>query len=1054
MNEEGDALVGRKPRWRLVLLGVLLLLVAAAVLIWSQRRQIASDYIAKELARRGVQASYDVKRIGFRTQRLENVVIGDPKRPDATVRWMEVELSLGIRRPRVSLITARGVRLFGRVVNGRVSLGQIDKLLPPPTGKPFRLPNQRVDVADAAIRLDTPAGVVGIGLEGVGNLAFSFEGKVAAVSRGLRLGPNCRLDAPAFFAQVTTADEQPAFRGPLRARSVDCAGVALAQPVLTVNTTLRPGFDGGEGRADLQVARLSSGPQSFRSLGGRLTFDGDAERVRGTLDLTAAGAELGDYSAGRVRLGGRYMVAPTAGNVSLLANLSAAGVTSRGSLEAVAGALASAGGTPLEPIADAVAAAVRRVGQAFDANAALRFVEGPGYRALRLDRLRAVSRSGAAIEFGGRKGLTYYWPLGAPRVDTDFALSGGGFPSTRLSLSQPRPGAAIRGLASVAPMAADGARLQLTQIRFTAAPNGSTRIDTNALLSGPFSNGRIDGLLLPVSGSFGGGGFAFGQGCTPVSFRSLRASGLMLGATRIPLCPTGRALIWKGSGGALQGGASIRQPRLAGRLGQSPITFASSLVRFSLAERGFTSSDVAVRLGSPGYVNRLDLDSLSGRFGVRGVAGNFAGGDAKINNVPLLLSNARGTWSLLGGDVAVNGAMTVSDEAELPRFYPLATNDFALTLKDNRIAATGWLHDPETGTRVSLANIRHDLTSGRGNAVLDVPGIRFDPNYQPEQLTRLTTGVVALVNGSVQGKGEISWGPEGSKSSGTFSTKDLDLAAAFGPVEGLSTTLHFTDLLGLETAPGQIANIEVIRTGIDVFDGLVRYQLLPGLRVRVEGGTWPFAGGELSLEDTILDFSKPTTKRLVFRVRGLDAARFIQQMEFSNITATGTFDGQVPMEFDERGGRIIGGRLIARQEGGTLSYIGELTDKELGAYGKLAFDALKSLRYNKLTINLDGALDGEFIAGIELDGIAREAAISSVGSGSGISGMVARRALGQLAKIPFEFNITIRGPFRALIATARSFEDPSNLIQSVLPPELKEKPATTIVQPQESESVR
>ena len=195
-------------------------------------------------------------------------------------------------------------------------------------------------------------------------------------------------------------------------------------------------------------------------------------------------------------------------------------------------------------------------------------------------------------------------------------------------------------------------------------------------------------------------------------------------------------------------------------------------------------------------------------------------------------------------------------------------------------------------------------------------------------------------------------------------------------------------------------------------------------------------------------------KRLVFRVRGLDAARFVQQMEFSNITATGTFDGTIPMEFDERGGRIVGGRLIARAEGGTLSYIGVLSEAQLGAYGKLAFDALKSLRYNKLTIDLTGDLAGEFVAGIELDGIARDPALTAVGTGGGISGMVARRALGQLAKIPFEFNINIRGPFRALIATARSFEDPSLLIQSVLPPELTEKPATPTVQPQESENVR
>jgi hypothetical protein len=453
-------------------------------------------------------------------------------------------------------------------------------------------------------------------------------------------------------------------------------------------------------------------------------------------------------------------------------------------------------------------------------------------------------------------------------------------------------------------------------------------------------------------------------------------------------------------------------------------------------------------------VSRLDLASLSGRLDGRGIAGAFGGAEGRLGNVPLLISEGRGGWSLRGGELGVEGALSVADTNELPRFYPLATNDFRLTLKDNRIAATGWLIDPEKNVRVTEATIRHDLATGRGNALLDIPGVRFGENYQPTELTRLTTGVVALVKGVLKGQGQIAWGPEGTRSSGTFSTEKMNLAAAFGPVEGLSTTIRFDDLLGLTTVPGQTANVDVIRTGIDVFDGKIRYQLLPGLRVRVESGTWPFAGGELRLDETILDFSKPTIKRLVFQVKGLDAASFIQQMEFSNINATGTFDGIIPMEFDERGGRIIGGHLIARPEGGTLSYIGELTDKQLGAYGKLAFDALKSLRYSKLTIDLGGDLAGEFLAGIQLDGVARDPVLTTAEPGGGVSGMVVRRALGQLAKIPFEFNISIRGPFRALIATARSFEDPSNLIQSVLPPELKEKPSTTNVQPKESETVR
>src|SRR3546814_2712936 len=88
--------------------------------------------------------------------------------------------------------------------------------------------------------------------------------------------------------------------------------------------------------------------------------------------------------------------------------------------------------------------------------------------------------------------------------------------------------------------------------------------------------------------------------------------------------------------------------------------------------------------------------------------------------------------------------MTVAVEQDPARFYPLVTNDFHLTLIDSVIEATGWLIDPQTGTRVTQADITHSLDSGAGNAVLDVPGITFGPDYQPDELTRLTPGVVAL----------------------------------------------------------------------------------------------------------------------------------------------------------------------------------------------------------------------------------------------------------------------------------------------------------------------
>jgi hypothetical protein len=1052
VDEEAGMKARRRPVKRLTALALLVVILLALLVAWSQRRPIAADFIDRELARRDVRATYEVKRIGFRTQRLENLVIGDPRDPDLTARWVEVQLSWGLRRPKVTLITARGVRLNARLgKDGKIGFGEIDRLLPPPTGLPFRFPDQNVDIADATVRFDTPAGRVGLALEGKGNLANGFRGRMAAAARRLRLG-SCGLEGVKGRWAVGISDLKPSFRGPARAARLACGErLAVAGIGLDLDIGLAPGLDSWKGTTALRAARLHAGSTLLTGLGGRLALDGNARMTRGAVDLASGAARIGDLTAARTSIEGRYGLSLANGGFTLLGSARARGASARPAVAGAVAALGSAGGTPLEPVGDALAAALARAAGGFDADAELRLVNGRGYGGVRFERLGAIARSGARIALGGGQGLTYYWPSGLTRLDGDLDVSGGGFPAMRLSLDQPRPGAPVRGTGRIQPMRVGNSRLALGEIRFTAASGGETRVSTVATIDGPLDNGWVRGLVLPIAGRIDGrGGFAFGTSCAPVRFEALQFGSLRLGRTALPLCPTGRALVWKTPGGRVAGGAELRSPRFAGTLGASPLRVAGSRLRFGLAGPGFTASDLEVRLA----VNRLDLDSLTGDFGTGGVGGRFAGLSGKLGNVPLLISQGSGSWQMRGADLSMAGEMRIADEVDPPRFYPLVARDFRLTLADSRIKAGGWLDDPETGTRIVRADIGHDLATGRGRADLDVPGIRFGKEYQPEQLTHLTTGVIALVEGVLKGQGEISWDQAGSRSSGTFATDDMDFAAAFGPVEGLSTTLHFTDLLGLVSAPGQEAEIGLVRAGIDVLDGRIRYQLLPGLQVKVESGRWPFAGGELILEETVLDFSKPSAKRLTFRVEGLDAALFIQKMEFANITATGTFDGVIPMVFDERGGRIVGGHLVARPEGGTLSYIGELTDKELGVYGKLAFDALKSMRYSRLTIDLNGSLEGEFVAGVELDGVARDTVLTVAPSG-GIKGMIAGRALKQLAKIPFEFNITVKGPFRALIGTMRSLHDPTLLIQSTLPDLIRGKPdEPPPVQPQESEIVR
>jgi hypothetical protein len=299
----------------------------------------------------------------------------------------------------------------------------------------------------------------------------------------------------------------------------------------------------------------------------------------------------------------------------------------------------------------------------------------------------------------------------------------------------------------------------------------------------------------------------------------------------------------------------------------------------------------------------------------------------------------------------------------------------------------------------------------------------------------------------VVGYGRIEWTADGVTSRGTFATADADLAAAFGPVSGLTTTLSFDDLIALRTAPGQVARIVEVNPGIPVLDGQIEYRLLGDNRVRVEGGSWPFGGGQIVLHPATLDFNAAEPRRLSFDIVGVDAAVFLQQFGFENINATGTFDGTLPVEFGGLGGRIVDGRIDSRGGGGTLAYVGELSNRNLGMIANFAFGALSSLKYDDLMIVLNGDLDGEMVTDIRFGG---------VGQGDGAT----RNFLtSRIAKLPLVFNIKISAPFRQLLTSAKGFYDPTLLIEQNLPTLLRAqeeaeaaaKAASRPVQPTESE---
>jgi hypothetical protein len=617
--------------------------------------------------------------------------------------------------------------------------------------------------------------------------------------------------------------------------------------------------------------------------------------------------------------------------------------------------------------------------------------------------------------------VTYYWPNGRLRVDGLIEMAGGGLPTGRVDIRQPRSGAPMSGIAEIAPYRVGQSRLELAPIRFAAARDGSTAVSTVMLVDGPFDDGRVRALRVPLTGRFGSRtGVAFGTACAEIRWAELQFRALQLGPTRLPVCPIGPAMISQAPGGSPRWGARLSQPMLAGRLGSSPLRLAASSGR--IEGQRFDFNALALRLGRPTSPLIFDAQRLQGNFGGRGVTGTFSGGRSTIGNVPLAMSGIGGRWRVFKGDLTIDGSMDVADRSETPRFYPLHSDNVHFTLAGDFVRANGALKHPASGTRVTDVTIEHRLSTGAGHALLDVPGITFGESLQPEELTRLTEGVIALVQGTVTGQGRIDWSGGGRVSStGEFSTVGMDLAAPFGPVTGLTTTVRFSDLLGLETAPGQTATIGSINPGILVENGVLTYQLLPDQKVRIQRGEWPFMGGRLILQETVLNFARPSAKRLTFQVVGFDAKTFIDSLGFEGIEITGTFDGVLPMIFDEDGGRIVGGRLDARLPGGEFRYTG--TKPKAGMMAGVAFDLLSNIRYRSMIIRLDGDLAGEFATRFAIS------EISLANKGGFVAGLV-RNAF---RKVPLVVNLNIRGPFRALIQTAKGFKDPTKVIEPVMP---------------------
>lgn len=1043
----------RRMAWplRVALYGVALLGLAGLV-AWTQREDIARNLIGNELEARGIEARYDIESIGVGRQTVRNLVLGDPKRPDATIARLSVDVSGGLFGLRIDQVIVEGLRGYGRLDKGRVSFGSLDKLLYTDSKEPFRLPRLDLTLRDARVRIESPYGTIGVKADGRGNLRDGFKGQVAAIGAGLAY-QGCALDRPSLFGTVSIADERPAFRGPMRFSGLACdrGGVAVGQSSLALRAEANAALDRVEGALIPAVGAIRADGFAANGLGGRLGFVIKGQQIDGDVDLALADPATAGIGFRRFGARGKAVVRLGGASPDLRFEGDLRGESLAVARERLAGldsAVKASANLPIAPLVQRMVSAARRALPGSDLAMTVDARARGAETAFAIPRLSLSGARGERLVGGNSLSVRRVgeeWQLAG-----NLATGGAGLPVAQLRIVPRGQGAYALKLAMDAYSAGD-ASLALPQ--FEALWNGRGELDFagSARLSGPFPGGRVEGLALPLQGRWSeAGGFAMYDACQTVRVERLRVSNFASGRQALTLCPDrGRSIVRSGPGG-LQMAARLAGPtRLQGKLGSSDLALAAGAVRIDFPGSA-RLSDVDLLIGPAQSGTHITAGDFSVDLG-GALGGTYADAEATIGAVPLVLTHGAGRWSFANAILDVQGDEWLLRDRQAPaRFQPLITDDMRLTLADGRIAVTGNLDEPQTLRPVVRVAIAHDLASVTGHADLSVDALTFDDRLQPEMVSNIALGIIANTRGLVTGQGRIDWSSTGvTSSTGRFRTDSLDFAAAFGPVTGLAGEIVFTDLLGFETGPGQVVRLAQVNPGFAVYNGLIRYQILPGFKMRVEGGEWPFAGGRLLLDPGMVDLVSEEPRRLVFRVDRVDAAQFLAGFDFENINATGQFTGVIPIVFDKDGGHVRGGRLEVIGDGGTLAYVGELTYEDLGTMANFAFNALRSLRYRYLVVEMDGDLAGEVITKIRFEGLSQ---------GEGASRNFLTR---QVEKLPLQFNVTIAAPFLQLITSARSLYDTQYItdpgVLGLLPGQVNNPgpnsttPAKPGIQPPESE---
>lgn len=1008
----------RQRRWRwlfyIFILGLAGLSSVALIIALLGRKVAADQVVQSYLQQHHVAGSYRITQLDTRHMRLDNVAVGPEHAPDLRLERADVDIIWQGWRPQLGRITLHKPVLQARFDGKKLTLGSLDRLLPQSSGPP-KLPFLDVDVRQGTIRLQTPYGPVHGSLNGQGVLANGFRGHVVVAPTDWNL-PALRARQLSATVDFTTARQSVAGHYQVIAADALAANCALIMPVVKgdLQTPVDLSHLGNRTTASVRnwrCAQAQGGPMALT-----LSLAGVLSSLAGDWHLQSEKLATSQGTAQALTAQGALKIQPPLKVGHIDGVITAKGIAlTKASLAPLAARRGTGANGPLRMLLDQVLRTGTTALHAFDTSTQIAVALQDRQARVTMTAAQIRSANGVHLDVTPLPALQLDVPTMALNGAANVALLMPGLPSLKLAVTRAKytPGHPpdIRGQLDMGGLAVGTLRLAPSHVGF--ALGQQLHLDGTTALDGSWAGVSVQPLLLPFTLVLDQP-YALGAGGDSKILASLHLMQPALG--------------WASAAkNSFYINAETFNVDLSGTIRAPTATLVARHIRIK------PSSPKA-----PVGLITLDMADVQAAQAPHGwsVVAKLTDGSATIPAQVLALrkAHARLQWTAREGLQLDQAVATLEDQSPRPRFTPLQFTNLVVQLRGDD--ASGSTQLMARDKQLLLANIdgRYALSTQAGKMQVTLGPLTFGPDLQPYDLSELLRGVVENVTGTLEGQLAIDIDKKDMQSKAIFNIRDISLAtAALGPIRGIDGRIAFDDVLARTTPPGQMIRIATLNPGVVLNDGVIRFQLRPNNVIRLEGAEWPFAGGRLRLEPVDLVPAAPE-HRMTISLSGVSIADFLQQFEFKDLNATGHIGGSFPLIFTSAGGRIEHGLLTAEPGGGVIQYVGKVGSEQMGQ-ARIAFDALKSFRYDNITLTVDGALDGELVTSMQFSGVNQipihpQTPLLHTTGGTGI---------------PFKFGVNVHAPFRSLFKSAASFSDARALIREgepVTPDDVPGAPAS------------